>query len=278
MPKTRDFTDLTRAPDQRSALRPETLKSQTRQPTATHLANPAAKRAPPSGAKRKKRIECCRPLLRVRTRGRETNGRAPIPQAAPAPSRDDRARQRPRKGDVGRRMPRHRREAARARRAGRGDEARQNVSRGEALRRVQKADGPDSRLGRPGAPVLFRRVRVFRRPTRSRLLRDGVEVASTAWLGRGARLRPCASHARRREMGTSQRRSCDGVASMASRWSTTSTPSTRPRTMKVRRRPTPRLEPDRKKRGRGAAAAAEADRPVPAYRFDGVGARNLIST
>ena len=46
----------------------------------------------------------------------------------------------------------------------------------------------------------------------------------------------------------------------------------------ARRRPAPRLEPDGRERGRGAAAAAEADRPVPAYRFDGVGARNLIST
>ena len=111
-------------------------------------------------------------------RASKNNGRrAPIPQAPPTPSRDDRARQRPRKGDVGRRMPRHRREAARARRAGRGDEARQNVSGGEALRRVQKADGPDGRLGRPGAPVLFGRVRVFRRPTFLRRCRlDGVEV------------------------------------------------------------------------------------------------------
>ena len=46
----------------------------------------------------------------------------------------------------------------------------------------------------------------------------------------------------------------------------------------ARRRPAPRLEPDGRERGRGAAAAAEADRLVPAYRFDGVGARNLIST
>ena len=45
-----------------------------------------------------------------------------------------------------------------------GDEARPDESRGEALRRVQKADGPDGRLGRPGASVLFGRVRVFPRP------------------------------------------------------------------------------------------------------------------
>ena len=44
------------------------------------------------------------------------------------------------------------------------DEARPDESRGEALRRVQKADGADGRLGRPGAPVLFGRVRVFPRP------------------------------------------------------------------------------------------------------------------
>ena len=58
------------------------------------------------------------------------------------------------------------------------DEARPDESRGEALRRVQKADGPDGRLGRPGAPVLFGRVRVFRRPTflRRRRRLDGVEV------------------------------------------------------------------------------------------------------
>jgi hypothetical protein len=119
------------------------------------------------------------------------------------------------------------------------DEARPDESRGEALRRVQKADGADGRLGRPGAPVLFGRVRVVPRPrlcVRRRRL-DGVEVEHN-----------------------------------------TSTPSTRPRTMKARRRPAPRLEPDGRERGRGAAAAAEADRLVPAYRFDGVGARNLIST
>ena len=58
-----------------------------------------------------------------------------------------------------------------------GDEARPGESRGEALRRVQKADGADGRVRGAGAPVLFRRVRVVPRPTFLRRRRlDGVEV------------------------------------------------------------------------------------------------------
>ena len=175
------FTDLTRAA--RVKYLPEGPKlstSRRRNPAATPR-EADCKTSTVTRRKPEKHIYCCRPLLRVRTRGRENNGRPPIPQAPPTPSRDDRARQRPRKGDVGRRMPRHRREAARARRAGRGDEARQNVSGGEDLRRVQKADGPDGRLGRPGAPVLFRRVRVVPRPNQGvspRWRRGGRTVAT----------------------------------------------------------------------------------------------------
>ena len=103
----------------------------------THLAKPAAKRAPSSGDKRKKPIQCCRLLLSAPRTPNEgpfssgrltkkpppkTNGRPPIPQAPRPPSRDDRARERQREGDLGRRMPRHRCEAARARREGGGDQ------------------------------------------------------------------------------------------------------------------------------------------------------------
>ena len=62
-----------------------------------------------------------------------------------------------------------------------GDEARPGESRGEAVRRVQKADGADGRVRGAGAPVLFRRVRVVPRPNQGvspRWRRGGRTVAT----------------------------------------------------------------------------------------------------